>query len=79
MAVALFRHPHLIRGIVHTPFGAVMLDRGVAELPQHVGESLGWVMVPDEDESLPRLSGSGVSVAHHSDTPASDTTAAKSR
>jgi len=79
MAVALFRHPHLIRGVVHTPFGAVMLDRGVAELPQHVGESLGWVMVSDEDEPLPRLSGSRVSVAHNSDTSASDTTVPKSQ
>lgn len=72
MAVALFRHPHLIRGVIHTAFGAVLLERGIAELPEQVGESLGWVRVPDEDEPVRRLSGSRPSdTAHDSGTDTS--------
>lgn len=37
-----FRHPYLVRGVVHTPLGAFRLDRGVADLPQNIGEALGW-------------------------------------
>ena len=46
----LFRHPHLVRGIVHTPLGAFELDRGLADVPNIVGESLGWKWVPGSDE-----------------------------
>ena len=38
----LFRHPHLVRGIVHTPHGAFAINRGLAELPEEIGDSLGW-------------------------------------
>jgi hypothetical protein len=46
----LFRHPHLLRGIVHTSLGAFELDRGLADIPDTVGESLGWKWVPGSDE-----------------------------
>ena len=46
----LFRHPHLVRGIVHTSLGAFELDRGLADVPDIVGESLGWKWVPGSDE-----------------------------
>jgi hypothetical protein len=45
-----FRHPYLVRGVVHTPLGAFRLDRGVADLPHGVGEALGWQAIdPSED------------------------------
>jgi len=40
--MALFRHPHLVRGIVHTPHGAFAINRGFADLPEEIGEALGW-------------------------------------
>jgi hypothetical protein len=46
----LFRHPHLVRGIVHTSLGAFELDRGLVDVPDTVGESLGWTWVPGSDE-----------------------------
>jgi hypothetical protein len=41
----LFRHPHLLRGIVHTGYGAFVINRGVADLPEEIGDSLGWLRV----------------------------------
>jgi hypothetical protein len=49
--VSLFRHPHLVRGIVHTAEGAFMIHRGVVELPEDVGDSLGWLRVDDDRQS----------------------------
>jgi hypothetical protein len=46
----LFRHPHLVRGIVHTSLGAFELDRGLVDVPDTVGESLGWTWVPGNDD-----------------------------
>lgn len=46
----LFRHPHLVRGIVYTSLGAFELDRGLADVPEIVGESLGWKWVAESDE-----------------------------
>lgn len=46
--MAVFRHPHLIRGIVHTPHGAFKIDRGLANLPDDIGEALGWPRLDDE-------------------------------
>lgn len=40
--MALFRHPHLVRGVVHTHHGAFAVVRGLVELPEEIGESLGW-------------------------------------
>jgi hypothetical protein len=45
--MAIFRHPHLTRGIVHTPHGAFAINRGFADLPEDVGEALGWRRVED--------------------------------
>jgi hypothetical protein len=38
----VFRHPFLIRGIVHTPYGAFAINRGLADLSEEIGDSLGW-------------------------------------
>ena len=40
--MALFRHPHLVRGTVHTPHGAFTVVRGQVEMPDDIGEALGW-------------------------------------
>jgi hypothetical protein len=46
--MGLYRHPHLVRGIVHTSQGAFLIERGVAEVPDDVGASLGWMRIDDE-------------------------------
>jgi hypothetical protein len=46
--MSLFRHPHLVRGTVHTAAGAFEIHRGVAELPEDVGDALGWVRLDDD-------------------------------
>ena len=46
-AMAIFRHPHLIRGIVHTPYGAFAISRGYADIPEEIGEALGWSRAED--------------------------------
>ena len=40
--MAIFRHPHLLRGIVHTPHGAFAVVRGLVDLPDEIGEALRW-------------------------------------
>jgi hypothetical protein len=40
--MAIFRHPHLVRGIVHTPHGAFAIVRGLVDLPDEIGEALRW-------------------------------------
>jgi hypothetical protein len=48
--MGLFRHPHLVRGIVHTSQGAFLIERGVAEVPDEIGASLGWIRVDDDQQ-----------------------------
>ncbi len=50
--MGLFKHPHLVRGIVHTSEGAFLIERGVAELPDDVGATLGWTPLDDEADAL---------------------------
>lgn len=45
--MGLYQHPHLTRGVVHTPEGAFSINRGIVELPDELGESFGWTAVPD--------------------------------
>jgi hypothetical protein len=40
--MAIFRHPHLVRGIVYTPHGAFTVVRGLVDLSDEVGDDLGW-------------------------------------
>ena len=49
--MSLFRHPHLVRGIVHTAEGAFVIHRGIVELPEDVGDSLGWLRLDDDRQS----------------------------
>jgi hypothetical protein len=49
--MALFRHPYLIRGIVHTPHGAFAIVRGLVDLPDEVGEALRWAREAEASSS----------------------------
>jgi hypothetical protein len=40
--MGMFQHPHLTRGIVKTAKGAFQISRGLVEIPDELGESLGW-------------------------------------
>jgi hypothetical protein len=46
--MGLFRHPHLVRGIVHTSKGGFLVTRGIVDVPDVIGESFGWSRLPDE-------------------------------
>src|SRR4051812_42926181 len=46
-----YRHPHLVRGIVHTPMGAFELNRGLSDVPESVGEALGWQRCPEHADA----------------------------
>jgi hypothetical protein len=40
--MGIFQHPHLTRGIVRTSKGAFEISRGLVDVPDELGESLGW-------------------------------------
>ena len=42
-----FQHPHLIRGIVHTPAGAFEVRRGIIDVPDELGNRFGWISLED--------------------------------
>jgi hypothetical protein len=48
--MSVFRHPFLTRGIVRTSEGAFLVSRGRVEIPDAIGESLGWLPVGDQDD-----------------------------
>jgi len=47
--MALFKHPSLVRGTVHTPHGAFVVVRRLVDIAEELGTSLGWEPV---DRSL---------------------------
>ena len=49
--MAIFRHPHLVRGIVHTAHGAFTVVRGLVDLPDEIGEALRWARVEGTSSS----------------------------
>jgi hypothetical protein len=49
--MAIFRHPHLVRGIVHTPHGAFVVVRGRVDLPDAIGEALRWAREEEASSS----------------------------
>lgn len=55
--MSLYRHPHLTRGVMHTPQGAFRINRGVVDLPDELGESLGWnpVLFDDDEPATARV------------------------
>lgn len=50
--MGLYLHPHLVRGVMHTPEGAFRINRGIVDLPDELGESLGWTAVTPEDDGV---------------------------
>ena len=48
--MGLFRHPHLVRGVVHTSKGSFAISRGLVNVPDEVGEFYGWLRLEPEDE-----------------------------
>jgi len=49
--MAVFKHPHLTRGIVTTARGAFVISRGFVSAPEEIGESLGWRRVDTDSTS----------------------------
>jgi len=49
--MGMFQHPHLTRGIVRTPRGAFVVSRGLVEVPDELGEALGWQPAEQADET----------------------------
>ena len=49
--MGVFQHPHLTRGIVRTPRGAFVITRGLVEVPDELGEALGWQPADEADET----------------------------
>jgi hypothetical protein len=48
--MGLFRHPHLVRGVVHTSKGSFAISRGLVNVPDEVGESYGWLRLEPQDQ-----------------------------
>ena len=60
--MSVFQHPHLTRGIVQTAKGAFAVSRGRVEMPDDIGESLGWRPLDGQgggvdDERVPDVEG----------------------
>jgi hypothetical protein len=53
--MSIFHHPHLTRGIVTTSKGSFVIVRGLVEVPDEIGESLGWQPAHLEHEAQPVL------------------------
>ena len=48
--MSVFQHPHLTRGIVKTAKGAFVISRGLVEMPDEIGEALGWRSIDEESD-----------------------------
>jgi hypothetical protein len=48
--MSVFHHPHLTRGVVKTSKGSFVIVRGLVEVPDEIGESLGWDRVDLENQ-----------------------------
>ena len=55
--MAIFRHPHLVRGIVHTSHGAFVIVRGLVDLPDEIGEALRWARAEEASSSAAVVAG----------------------
>jgi hypothetical protein len=48
--MSVFQHPHLTRGIVKTAKGSFIVKRGLVDVPDEIGEELGWQLVDTDSE-----------------------------
>jgi hypothetical protein len=62
--MSLFQHPHLTRGIVKTPKGAFVISRGRVEMPDAIGEALGWRCVDFGPDTEVAKAAPGATRAH---------------
>ena len=53
--MGLYRHPHLVRGTVHTPKGAFVILRGIVDVPDDIGEQYGWEPVGGDEPVAVRV------------------------
>jgi hypothetical protein len=61
--MSVFQHPHLTRGIVQTAKGAFAITRGLVEMPDDLGNALGWRRVECDDD---RVADAGLARPHAS-------------
>src|SRR5215204_6565240 len=54
--MSVFQHPHLTRGIVKTSKGSFVVKRGLVDVPEEIGEELGWQLVDTDSEHERELS-----------------------
>jgi hypothetical protein len=48
--MSVFQHPHLTRGIVKTAKGSFIVKRGLVDVPDEIGEELGWQPVDTDSD-----------------------------
>ena len=48
--MSVFQHPHLTRGIVKTAKGSFIVKRGLVDVPEEIGEELGWQLVDTDSD-----------------------------
>jgi hypothetical protein len=68
--MGLYRHPHLVRGTVHTPKGAFVILRGIVDVPDDIGEHYGWEPVGGDETLTPRVARNRVAENRAVDQPA---------
>lgn len=54
--MSVFQHPHLTRGIVKTAKGSFIVKRGLVDVPEEIGEELGWQLVDADSDHQRELS-----------------------
>ncbi len=54
--MSVFQHPHLTRGIVKTAKGSFIVKRGLVDVPEEIGEELGWQLVDADSDDQRALS-----------------------
>jgi hypothetical protein len=62
--MSVFKHPHLTRGVVKTPRGAFVVARGLVEMPDEIGEELGWPRVDDDADTAADAGASAPHTGH---------------
>src|SRR4051794_14942006 len=53
--MSVFQHPHLTRGIVKTARGSFIVKRGLVDVPDEIGEELGWQLVDGDTDAQREL------------------------
>jgi hypothetical protein len=51
-----FRHPHLVRGVVHTSSGNFVVARGIIYVTDEIGDAYGWLRVIRDEQAVAAVS-----------------------